>query len=519
MKTGRNDPCPCGSGKKFKKCCQSKSEESLIVPSPSGQPTGLEINQLAALFNSGKIADAEQSARELMERYPESGFGWKVLGACLKVQSKDAVAVLTKAAMLLPNDAEAHNNLGAALTDTGAFENAVPSFKRALQINPDYLEANSNLGSALKGLGRLEEAVASYRRALQINPNYADAHNNLGVTLTELGQLEEAIASCRRAIQLKSDDATARLNLSVALLSAGQFSEGWQEYEFRWDGSPRNLQRPVTPLPQWTGQNPNPDDRLLIFEEQGLGDKLQFSRYLRMAQERFSGGVSFFVCEPLLSLLRRSFPDVDVVEALPSDQSRWQWQCPLMSLPMAFNTTPETIPAQVPYLKGDPIKISRWQASIAKLNLPVTTRKIGVTWKPGTYLKNAPARSVALEQLAALFTIPDTAWFSLQKEPEPTNDRWVWSGKLIDWANDLHDFDDTAALMMNLDLVISVDTSVAHLAGALGKSIWLLNRHASEWRWLPGREDSPWYPSMRIFNQRTAGDWDEVVKRMALALS
>jgi hypothetical protein len=229
--------------------------------------------------------------------------------------------------------------------------------------------------------------------------------------------------------------------------------------------------------------------------------------------------VSVAVCGPLLTLLRRSFPNVELLETPPTDQSRWQWQCPLMSLPLAFNTTLETVPAHTPYLTPDPIKITRWAQALARLNLPATTRKIGVTWKPGTYLKNAPARSVALEQLAALFGIPNTTWFSLQKEPDPARDSWVSSGKLIDWSTELLDFDDTAALMMNLDLVISVDTSVAHLAGALAKPVWLFNRHASEWRWLSGRADSPWYPSMRLFNQKTAGDWEEVVQRMRLALS
>ncbi len=518
MKAGRNDPCPCGSGKKFKKCCQLKSVTTPVATMPAAQPGNTEINQLAALFNAGKMDEAEASARRMAEHYPDAGFGWKVLGACLKVQGRDAVAVLARAALLLTGDAEAHNNLGAALADIGDYDKAVASYRQALQIHPDYVDAHSNLGSALKGLGKLEASLGSYRRALQINPDYADAHNNLGVTLTELGQLDAAIASCRRAIQLKPNSAIAHLNLSVALLSSGQLSEGWREYEFRWSGSPRKLQRPVTPLPQWTGQLPQPGDRLLVFEEQGMGDKLQFSRYLKLARQHFPGGVSFVICRPLQALMRRSFPEIEIVEATPSDQSRWQWQCPLLSLPLALNTTMETIPAEVPYLEADPAKIARWRDAIARLHLPATTRKIGVTWRTGTYLQNAPARAVALRQLAPLLQIPDTAWFSLQKEPDPDKDEWVASGKLIDWSDQLLDFDDTAALTTQLDLVISVDTSIAHLAGGLGKPVWLFNRHASEWRWLLGREDSPWYPTMRLFNQKVAGDWDEVVHRMKLAL-
>ena len=556
MKAGRNDPCPCGSGKKFKKCCQDQFEgcpDVRPLPASGNKPTVVEANQLAFLFNAGHLVEAENSARELLKRYPDSGFVWKALGACLQMQGKEATPALQKAANLLPEDAEAHSNLGVALNDLGQLDNAVASYMRALQIKPEYAEAHSNLGSALKGLGQLDNAMASYRRALQINPDYATAHNNLGAALrnlgqldnavesymraleikpdyaeahsslgsvlTDLGQLDNAAESCRRALQFKPDYAVAHCNLGLALLAAGRLREGWQKYEYRWEGGMPKLPHPVTTLPQWTGQNIHPGERMLILEEQGMGDKLQFSRYLKLAAERFPDGVSFSVCSPLLSLFRRSFPEVDMLEVTPSDQSDWQWYSPLMSLPLAFNTTLETIPGQTPYLVPDPIKVAHWEARIATLDLPATVRKIGVAWKPGTFIKTAASRSVALQQLAKLFDLPDCAWISLQKEPDSTSAQWVSSGKLIDWTDALIDFDDTAALMANLDLVISVDTSVAHLAGALGKSIWLFNRHASEWRWMRDREDSPWYPSMRIFTQTTAGDWDEVVNRMASALN
>jgi len=556
MNPGRNDPCICGSGKKFKKCCQGKSEErsaSKTLASNVKNPTSVEVNQLVHLFNAGKMVEAENSARALLELYPNSGFVWKALGASLQTQNKDATPALLKATSLLSNDAEAHSNLGAALNELGQFNSAVVSCRRALQINPDYAEVHINLGSALKGLGQLDSALASFKRALEIKPDYAMAYNNLGATLRDLGQLEnamesyrlavkiapeyaeahsslgsvlqdlgrldEAIESCRMALQLKPNYPVAHCNLGMAMLAAGRLPEGWPEYEHRWEGGMPKLPRPVTSLPQWIGQNAVSGGRLLIFEEQGMGDKIQFSRYLKLATEHFPDGVSFITCSPLLSLFRRSFPEVEMLEATPNDQSAWQWQCPLMSLPLACNTKIETIPGQNPYLIPEPMKVANWQEKIATLNLPGSIQKIGVVWKPGTFIKNASTRSVELEQLAQLFNHPDCAWFSLQKEQDASTGQWVSSGKLIDWTDELIDFDDTAALIWNLDLVISVDTSVVHLAGALGKPVWLLNRFASEWRWLRDREDSPWYPSMRIFSQKTAGNWDEVVQRITSALN
>jgi hypothetical protein len=277
--------------------------------------------------------------------------------------------------------------------------------------------------------------------------------------------------------------------------------------------------RPPSPLPQWTGQSVSPSDRLLVFMEQGLGDMLQFARYLPLAAERFPGGVSVHTIGPMQKLFRRSFPMVDVLDTLPADQQAWRWQCPLLSLPLAFGTTLETIPHQMPYLTPDPVRVFHWQTRIAALGLPASTRKIGVVWKSGTAMKIAQLKSITLQSLAPVLNQPDCAWFSLQKEPDPDKGSWVASGKFIDWTDEFGDFNETASLAMNLDMIISVDTSVAHLAGGLGLPTWLLNRHASEWRWMRNREDSPWYPTMRIFTQNKAGDWDEVVSRMSVVLT
>jgi tetratricopeptide (TPR) repeat protein len=443
-----------------------------------------EIDQLLELFNARRHAELEDRARTLLGHYPRSGYVWHVLGVSLQEQGKDALAALQKATELMPDDANAHSNLAIALNFVGRHRDAAASCRRALAIKPDFAAASCALGAALQGQGKPEEAMASYRRALEIRPN----------------------------------DADARYGLGLVLLETGRFAEGWLEYEYRWEGAWPKKGRPATPLPQWAGQDPSGGDRLLVFTEQGMGDILQFSRYLLLLAHRFGDRLSLVLARPLQTLLRRSFPGVEMLEAVPVDQSAWRWQCPLLSLPLAFGTTLDNIPGPVPYLVPDAMRVAYWKSRIEALDLPAAARRIGVVWKTGKAMKNATLRSLTLQQLAPLLNQPGTAWFSLQKEADPDSSQWADAGVLVDWAGELRDFDDTAALLMNMDLVVSVDTSVAHLAGGLGRPIWLFNRHASEWRWMRHREGSPWYPTMRIFTQQAAGDWDEVVKRMSVEL-
>jgi Flp pilus assembly protein TadD len=537
------------------------SEQIIAQPNADNQRTSTEsnpslqeINTLVALFVDGRLTEAATLAQEMTVRFPQHEFGWMALGGALKQMGRnaDALAPMQQAAALSPDDVEAHYNLGVTLQDLGQPDEAEASYRRALQLNPNFAAAYSNLGNILKDLGRLgeaeenyrqalginpslaealsnlgltlrdmgriDEAEESFRRALKLNPNNAETHSNLGITLRDMGRIDEAEESFRRALKIKPDLAELHYNLGFTLLLSGRLSDGWNEYEYRWEGSSPKQIRPTTSLPQWIGQNPLPSDRLLIFTEQGMGDKLQFSRYLALVPNRFMAGVSVVVDRPLLALFRRSFPDVEVLDTIPLDQSAWQWQCPLLSLPLAFGTTLETIPKQVPYLAPDSTQVRYWKSKISALNLPATTRKVGVVWKAGKIMKIAHLKGLPLEHLAPLLDLPGYTWFSLQKEADPDSMPWVSSGKLIDWADEFSDFDETAALLMNLDLVVSVDTSVAHLAGGLGRPTWLFNRYASDWRWMHDREDSPWYPTIRIFTQKIAGDWDEVVRRMSAAL-
>lgn len=509
----------------------------------------------STLMQSGRIADALKPLLKSAELLPDDAAAQEALGRCLYHLGKQdlAEACFRQATKIKPDYAEAHNSLGIVLRNLNRIDDAVASHRRALEIKPDYADAHVNLGVIQKDLGQLDAAVASYRRAIEIRQDYAEAHSNLGIVLKDMGHPEEAIASYRRAIEIKPDFAfaysnlgnaledlrrteeaiasyrrvleiepdytAAKANLGFSLLMAGLYSEGWQKYEYRWEFVADKL-HPATHLPQWTGQIPGPGDRLLIFCEQGFGDKIQFARYIPLAQGRFGGRVSVIVDSPLLSLFRRSFPGVEILETAPDDQSAWQWHCPLLSLPLAFGTVLENIPGQSPYLVADPSRIAAWKSRIDELNLQTGTRKIGVVWKPGAGMKIAKLKALDFAQLLPLMEpSPGIAWFSLQKEPDPDSSRWSAQGKLIDWTGAFKDFDDTAALIMNLDMIISVDTSVVHLAGALGRPAWLFNRYASEWRWMRGKEYSPWYPSIRIFTQETTGDWDSVVKRMIAALS
>ena len=506
-----------------------------------------------ALRNLGYVAEAEMHYRQairIRENYAEAHNN---LGINLIDQRRfrEAESCTRRALQLRPDYAEAHSNLGVVLHELGRLAEAEASYRAALAHKPDYPHAHYNLGLTLTELERASEAEASYRKALELTPHDAEGHlnlgivlkekgdldgaescyrqalaldsqsakayNNLGIVLAELGRLDESEASLQRALAITGDYAEAHYNLGLTWLAAGRLQQGWPKYEYRWEGGRPKRQRPATPLPQWTGQAVAGEARILVFGEQGMGDKLQFARYLPLVQERFTGGVGMVVDSALLALFRHAFPGIEFFEVAPQDQTAWHFQCPLLSLPLAFQTSLESIPATIPYLFADPAKLAKWKNRIDALQLP-TVGKAGLVWKTGPLMKNAPHRSLKLEQLSRLFQHPNWQWFSLQKELDAEEVTALAANKVIDWSAEFNDFSDTAALIANLDLVVSVDTAVAHLAGAMGKRVWLLNRRVGEWRWMRDREDSPWYPGMRIFTQRREGEWDEVVERIRATL-
>jgi tetratricopeptide (TPR) repeat protein len=417
--------------------------------------------------------------------------------------------------------AEAHCGRGNALYALGRFEEALASYDRALELRSDYAEALSNRGLGLQELRRFGEALASYDRALTLRPDYAEALLNRGVALQELRRFDEALASYDGALKVRPDYAQSHYNEAICRMLIGDLARGWEKYEWRWETEElakgkRNFSRPL-----WIGSNEIAGKIVLLHAEQGLGDTIQFSRYVPFVA-RLASRVILEVQKPLQELISTLAGGAQIVprgDPLPA----FDIHCPLLSLPLAFKTRLETIPSETPYLFASESKTSVWRDRLGSRKRP----RIGIVWA-GNPRKEASAghrildrqRSIAFDQLTPVFQVPKCDFYSLQK-----GDAAVLQlrdsplrNQIIDWTKDLHDFSDTAALIDNLDLVISVDTSVAHLAGALGKPFWLINRHNTCWRWLLDREDSPWYPTGRLFRQDHTREWDSVIARVQTAL-
>ena len=436
------------------------------------------------------------------------------LGSALARQDKpdDAIAWFLKAITLQPNHADTYNNLGKVLMDQARVDEAMSCFNWATTLRPDHCDAHLNLSGAFQSRSRLDEALAHARHAEALAPDRIETLVGLGSTFRAQGRLDEAIASFERAIARCPDSRQLpriHADLAMALLARGDFERGWKEYEWRTQvmGSGRDFG-----VPQWRGE-PAVGRTLLIHAEQGLGDTLQFCRYASLAAER-GLRVVLEVQKPLLRLLG-SLPGVEQVVAQGDALPDHDLHCPMMSLPLALRTTIETIPAGTPYLHADADRIAGWERRLA-----VQDRgrlRVGVLWagnahsgKPRLALVDR-RRSIPPAQLAPILDVPGVQFFGLQKDGPNAPDAFP----LTDLMSEMDDFADTAALVGALDLVIAVDSAVAHLAGALGQPVWLMDRFDPCWRWLLGRGDSPWYPELRIVRQPTPGDWEPVIARIA----
>lgn len=420
-----------------------------------------------------------------------------------------------------PEHAQTYNNCGNAFSGLNRLVEALDCFDKALHLRPDYDMALNNRGGVLQDLGRHEEALASYEKALKFNPGNVKALNNYGVALAFFHRHEEALDYYQKALRIAPDFAQVHFNESLSRLAIGDFSSGWKKYAWRFKANGTIL--PVTEQPQWQGENPA-GKTILLIGEQGFGDTLQFCRYATLLA-RAGAKVILQVPPSLRRLLARMEGVSQVVadrEALPSFDA---WS-PLLSLPQHFHTTLDSIPAQLPYLQADEGDVASWNACLLQDGLHAQ-RRIGLVWAGNARVECRNAlltnldtrRSMRLEQMSAFSKAPGAVFYSLQKgEPAAQSKEPPPSMRFFDHTERLNDFADTAALIMCLDLVISVDTSVAHLAGALGKPVWLLSRYDSCWRWLRGRTHSPWYPNMRIFRQPAPGEWAPVIDEAARAL-
>jgi len=472
----------------------------------------------AELRRKGQFAEAVACFSKALSLQPDYMEAHYNLGCALRDMGKPALALspLEKALALSPQTPEIHLSLGNVLRDLGRPEDAILSFLESIRLRPDYIKARNNLGAIYYDLDRVDDAMRCYLEALAIDPECAASYSNLGVVLHRKGRPDLAARAYRNAIRLDPETTEAPNNLAMALLLQGDYADGWRAHEKRWLSRPLKLGlRPFT-QPLWNGGlEPK---RLLIHAEQGLGDTLQFCRYLPLIDPRHT--IVFEVQPPLVDLMRQ-LPGVEAVVPRDAPLPDFDAHCPIMSLPLVFGTTLDTIPNQTPYLRADPVKVAGW----AKRVEPAKGFKVGLVWAGGARPSQPELeptnrrRSMSLATLAPLAQTRGVSFVSLQKGPPALEAQAPPAGMaLFDFTGDLHDFADTAALVETLDLVISVDTAVAHLAAAMGKPVWLLNRHDTCWRWLLNRDDSPWYPTVRLFRQKTPGDWASVAMDIASAL-
>jgi len=425
-------------------------------------------------------------------------------------QMDAALAAHERAVEIDPNNTSALCNLGNVLAGSGKLERAMEVLRRAIAIRPEMPEAHNNLGATLVDLGDSEAAIESYRHALGLNPDYADALSNLAIALINKGELAGTEAMLRRAIALEPDLGVAHWNLAILLLLLGDFEHGLPEYEWRW--KVRNVMRgsPKIAQERWDGRELG-GRTILLHTEQGFGDAIQFIRYVPMVAQR--GARIVLRCPAELKRLFAPLPHIAEIGEAGAPLPKFDEHCPLLSLPLIFRTDLNSIPARVPYLHADENLARVWKEKLAG---HAASRKIGLSWSGASIHPNDRNRSTTLATFAPLAEIRDATFISLQKGPAAGQQ--APGLQVVDFSRELGDFADTAALIENLDLIVTVDTAVAHLAGALGKAVWVILPSNPDWRWMYGRGDSPWYPTMRLFRRRGPGDWAAVMADVVKSL-
>jgi tetratricopeptide (TPR) repeat protein len=464
------------------------------------------VNLGVLLHAAREFDEAEECFRQVTILRPWDAAAHALRALVLREQGRavEAELIVREAVRLDPDNAEYRNMLGATLIDLGRPGDAQMELQRGLEAAPDHAQARNNLGLALQDLGRLEEALAELEGVARRQPDNADARSNLGGVLRDLGRVEEAEAAWREVLARDPSHASAHFNLGTVLLARGDFAAGWAGFEWR-DRVPGRRPREFA-QPRWRGEGLG-GGVLLIHAEQGFGDAIQFCRYVPLAAGH--GSIVLEVPGPLVRLMTGLEGAGRVVargDALP----RFDAHCPMLSLPYVFGTTVDTIPANVPYLEA-PERVL-WKSRVGGL----PGLRVGICWAGSAGYQYDRWRSLGAGELTELADTPGVSLVSLRKEaagPVPPKLR------LHDWSAELGDFAETAALIAELDLVISVDTAVAHLAGALGKPIWLLNRFDADWRWMLGGELSPWYPGLRQFRQPARGEWGSVIRQVRAALN
>jgi tetratricopeptide (TPR) repeat protein len=475
----RNHPCPCGSGKRFKHCHGAAGATALAQP--AAQPSiEQRLASAISLHKRGEASAAEAVYREALATDPGHPF--------------------------------AEHYLGVIEYQRGELAEALPLLERSVTAIPDEPEFHNNLGLAYAAADREADAISAYRAALALKPDHPVAWNNLGLALQAVNDVAGAIAAFRRAIELKPDFAHAHWNLSLALLLDGRFADGWREYDWRLALPELGKDRHVYAGPVWDGVAAR-GKTLLLYAEQGLGDAVQFARYATPLAK--SGAQVLIHCPEALNPLLATIPGIAEVASGDAALLRYDAHLPLMSLPRVFATTLATIPADVPYVSVTPERRAAARSTVAAGGGRVS---VGLAWAGSRAHTNDRNRSCPFAALSTLLEIPDVAWFSLQQGDAAAQAATVPGGCLVRLAGGAA-LADTAALIAELDLIISVDTSIVHIAGALARPCWVLLPFAPDWRWLLGRDDSPWYPTLRLFRQTAPRGWASVIGRVAAELN
>ena len=499
----------------------------------------LQVRKAAEMQTTGRIDEAASLLDAVIRKSPGHLGAHHRLGTIRRQQGRldESLALLRKAVELNASFPDALNSLGNTLQALGRHEEAMSRYERALALRPEYPDAHNNLGNSYKALGKLEEAVACYRKAIAMRPSFEAAHSNLGNALTAMGRPDEAMGFYERALALRPDlgmlhsnlgtallalnrhgEAAERferareldsdlpqpqLNLAMARLALGEYERGWADFEARSRSPQRKQNRREYAQPCWDGRVNLAGKTILVYFEQGIGDTLQFARYVPLLARR-GARVIFEVQKPLLRLFQ-GLEGAAVLLGEGESPPVFDYHAPLLSLPLMFGTTLDRVPAEVPYLRSQPVE-----------NAGAT----GLCWAGNPGYANDHNRSIPLAKLAPVLDVEGARFVSLQRNLRAGDEEILAWRPNVDGEQDQRgrDLADTAALIAGLDLVITVDTAVAHLAGALGRDVWVLLPFSAHWAWLRQREDSPWYPTARLFRQPRIGDWESVADRVAEGL-
>ncbi|MEM1169144.1 MAG: tetratricopeptide repeat protein [Cyanobacteria bacterium P01_H01_bin.35] len=470
-----------------------------------------EIKQALQKYQSGNWEEAINICHKIIKKQPNNFLALELLGICAykKNEIEQAIAYYQKSLKINPNYAETHNNLAVALQEDGQIDAAFSHCQAAIKFRPNYAEAWHNLGRILLDKGEFEAAIEHYQKSLELKPNNASVYNSLGNIFLELGKLAESQKYYQEALKFNKNHLNAHFGLASVLLKQGNFIQGFSEYEWRCERkgyTTGNCAKSVWDGSDFSGKT------LLVCTEQGLGDSIQFIRYIPLVK-KLGGRVIVYCNKPGLKFLFTTISEIDELFVIGEKLPGCDLQIPLMSLPRIFATTLETIPREIPYL------------SVPKsMDFPIPPApeknlKVGICWQTNSTSDTSQIRSCPVEHLKEIINIDTVNFYILQKEVSTEDLEWLNSRtKIHNLGSSFNNLADTAAAIKQLDLVITIDTVIAHLAGALGKPVWVMLNFDSDWRWLIDIEDSPWYPTMRLFRQLKIGDWDSVIKQVKESL-